>query len=148
MTRVDSVQLDLEQIKGILPHRAPFLLLSGIDAVEYGHTAKGFWQLTGQEEFFKGHFPGNPVLPGVLMVESLSQAGAVTVLGMEQNQGKTAYFAALDGVKFRRKVYPGERLDLVVEINSLKRGFGKGKGIATVDGQVACEATLVFAIDD
>ena len=142
------MQLNIEQIKDILPHRDPFLLLSGMDEVQYGNCAKGYWQLTGEEDFFKGHFPGNPVLPGVLMVESLSQAGAVTVLGMDEYKGKTAYFAAMDDVRFRRKVHPGEKLDLEVKIISLKRGFGKGTGKVTVNGEVACEASMVFAVNE
>lgn len=141
--------LDKKQLERILPHRDPFLLLTEITDYELGKWAEGYWQLKGDEYFFQGHFPGNPILPGVLMVESLSQAGAVLVLGQEEHQGRTAYFAALDDVRFKHKVYPGDRLDLHITLDGLlRRGFGRGYGEAYVDGQLACRAELTFSVSD
>jgi len=139
--------LNKEQIKDIIPHRDPFLLLDEITYLEPGVKAIGKWHLTGEEAFFKGHFPGNPVLPGVLIVESLAQTGAVAVLSMEQFKGKIGYFAGIDGVKFKRKVLPGDTLVLEVELIRIRGIIGIGKAVATVNGERAAYGELTFAIN-
>ena len=132
----------------VLPHRPPFLLLSAIDEVKPGEWAKGRWHLTGDEYFFPGHFPGRPTLPGVLMVESIAQLGAVAVLTDERFAGKLPLFGGIDSARFRRQVVPGDTLDLEVELGRMSARAGKGKGRASVGGQVACEADLLFIITD
>jgi 3-hydroxyacyl-[acyl-carrier-protein] dehydratase len=132
----------------LLPHRPPFLLLSEIDEVEPGKGARGRWHLTGDEYFFPGHFPGRPTLPGVLMLEAIAQLGAVAVLADERFAGKLPLFGGIDSARFRRQVAPGETLDVEVELGRLSTRAGKGKGRASVGGQVACEADLLFIIAD
>jgi 3-hydroxyacyl-[acyl-carrier-protein] dehydratase len=132
----------------ILPHRPPFLLLDEVTAVEPGASASGRWRLTGEEWFFAGHFPGRPTLPGVLMVESLAQLGAVAVLTDERFAGKLPLFGGIDGARFRRQVGPGDVLDLEVELGRMSARAGKGHGRASVDGQTACEADLLFVVVD
>src|SRR2546423_7328610 len=132
----------------VLPHRPPFLLLTEIDEVKPGESAKGRWHLTGDEYFFPGHFPGRPTLPGVLMVEAIAQLGAVVVLSDERFTGKLPLFGGIDSARFRRQVVPGDELDLEVELGRLSARAGKGKGRASVGGQTACEAELLFVITD
>jgi 3-hydroxyacyl-[acyl-carrier-protein] dehydratase len=132
----------------ILPHRPPFLLLSEIDEVKPGEWAKGRWHLTGDEEFFRGHFPGRPTLPGVLMVESIAQLGAVALLTDERFARKLPLFGGIDSARFRRQVLPGDTLELEVELGRMSARAGKGKGKASVGGQVACETDLLFIIAD
>lgn len=138
--------LDITQIKEIIPHRYPFLLVDKILEVEEGKKAIGIKNVTANEEFFNGHFPDYPVMPGVLIVEALAQVGAVAMLMVEENRGKIGLFAGIDNCRFKRQVKPGDQLRLEVEMVKLRGPIGKGKAIATVDGEIACEAELTFAI--
>ena len=140
--------LDITQIKEIIPHRYPFLLVDRILEVEEGKRAVGIKNVSANEEFFNGHFPEYPVMPGVLIVEALAQVGAVAVLMQEENKGKLAFFAGIDNCRFKRQVKPGDQLRLEVEIVRLRGSVGKGKAVATVDGEVACETEIMFAFSD
>ena len=138
--------LTIDEIKAIIPHRYPMLLIDRVEELEAGKRIVAKKNVTANEPFFQGHFPMEPVMPGVLIVEAMAQAGAVALLSLEDFQGKTAYFGALDKVKFRKKVVPGDSLLLEVEIQKIKGSAGVGKGIAYVDGKKACEAELTFMI--
>lgn len=140
--------LDINEIMQIIPHRYPFLMVDKILEVEAGKRAVGIKNVSGNEPFFQGHFPGYPVMPGVLIIEALAQVGAVAMLIMPETKGKLALFAGIDGVRFRRQVVPGDQLRLEVEITKIRGPIGKGKAVATVDGQVAAEAELMFALQD
>ncbi len=132
----------------VLPHRPPFLLVDELVEVTPGESATGRWRLTGDEDFFAGHFPGRPTLPGVLMVEALAQVGAAAVLLDPRYAGKLPLFGGIDSVRFRRQVVPGEELTLRVELGRLSARAGRGHGIATVGGDTACEADLLFVLAD
>lgn len=137
--------LDTRQIQAILPHRYPFLLIDRI--VEIGpDTIVGLKQVTANEEFFQGHFPGYPVMPAVLIVEALAQTGAVAVLGRPENRGKIVYFAGMDGFRFRRPVTPGDTLRLEVTLDRVRASAGRGQARALVDGRVVAEGQILFAI--
>lgn len=138
--------LDINQIKEIIPHRYPFLLVDRILEVEDGNKAIGIKNVTANEEFFNGHFPDYPVMPGVLIVEALAQVGAVAMLKKEENRGRLAFFAGIDKCRFKRQVKPGDQLRLEVEIVRLKGPVGKGKAVATVDGELVCETEIMFAL--
>ena len=138
--------LDAQQIKEIIPHRYPFLLVDKVTEKEEGKRVVGLKNVTINEPFFQGHFPKYPVMPGVLILEALAQVGAIAVLDMEQNKGKIGFLAGVDKCRFKRQVKPGDQLRLEVEILRMKCPIGKGKGIATVNGEVACEAEIMFAI--
>jgi 3-hydroxyacyl-[acyl-carrier-protein] dehydratase len=140
--------LDIEQIKEIIPHRYPFLLVDRILEVEEGKKAVGLKNVSANEEFVNGHFPDYPVMPGVLIVEALAQVGAVAMLKKEENQGRLAFFAGIDNCRFKKQVRPGDQLRLEVEIVRARGSIGKGKGIATVDGELVCETDIMFALGD
>ena len=137
---------DINQIKEIIPHRYPFLLVDRIIEVEEGKRAVGIKNVSANEPFFAGHFPEYPVMPGVLIVEALAQVGAVSVLMKEENKGKTPFFAGIDHCRFKKQVTPGDQLRLEVEMTRVRGSIGKGKGIATVNGEIVCEAELIFAL--
>lgn len=138
--------LTVQEIKEIIPHRYPFLLVDKVDELEPGIKAVGYKNVTVNEPFFQGHFPQEPVMPGVLIIEALAQVGAVAMLSKEEFKGKTGYLAGIDKVRIKRKVVPGDVLKLEVEIIKLKGSIGVGKAVATVDGQKAVEGEILFAI--
>ncbi len=137
---------DIKEIMECIPHRYPFLLIDKVEILEKGRSAVGFKNVTMNEPFFQGHFPQEPVMPGVLILEALAQVGAVLLLNEETFIGKTAYFAGVDSARFRRKVVPGDVLKLEIEITKIRKSFGAGKGVATVNGEKAAEAEILFAI--
>ena len=138
--------LDVKQIEEIIPHRHPFLLVDYIEDYVPGEYAVGYKCVTFREDFFKGHFPQQPVMPGVLIVEALAQTGAVAILSQEENKGKSAFFGGIDKCRFKRKVVPGDKLRLETKIIKQKGPVGIGEAIATVDGKVAVKAELTFMI--
>ncbi len=138
--------LNITQIQEIIPHRHPFLLVDCVEELEPGVRAAGYKCVTYDEPFFRGHFPQEPVMPGVLVIEALAQVGAVAVLSLDENKGKTAYFGGISSAKFKKKVVPGDKLKLETEIIKQKGPVGVGKATATVDGKVAVVAELTFII--
>ncbi|ATA61644.1 3-hydroxyacyl-ACP dehydratase FabZ [Geobacillus sp. FSL K6-0789] len=140
--------LDIQQIQAIIPHRYPFLLVDRILEIEEGKRAVGIKNVSANEAFFAGHFPEYPVMPGVLIVEALAQVGAVVLLQSEENRGRLAFFAGIDNCRFKRQVKPGDQIRLEVEILRARGAIGKGKGTATVDGELVCETELMFALGE
>lgn len=140
------MRLGIKEIQEIIPHRHPFLLIDMIEELEPGVRAVGYKAVTYNEPQFTGHFPQEPVMPGVLMLEALAQVGAVAILSVKENRGKIAYFGSMDKVKFKKKVLPGDRLKLECEIIKQKGPVGVGKAVATVDGKVAVSAEMTFMI--
>jgi beta-hydroxyacyl-[acyl carrier protein] dehydratase FabZ len=138
--------LNIREIKEIIPHRYPMLLIDRVEELVDGERVLAKKNVTINEPFFQGHFPHEPVMPGVLIVEAMAQAGAVALLSLEQFRGKTAYFGGIDKAKFRQKVTPGDTLMLEVEIIKVKANAGIGKGVAKVDGKKVAEAELTFMI--
>lgn len=138
--------LGIKEIEAILPHRHPFLLIDAIDSYVPGKSAVGYKCVTFHEEFFRGHFPEEPVMPGVLIVEALAQVGAVAILSEKENRGKIAYFGGINSCKFKRKVIPGDRLKLETKIVKQKGPLGIGEAVATVNGEVAVKAELTFMV--
>ena len=128
----------------VIPHRDPFLFLTEVTNLSISESAEGYWQLSLDEDFFVGHFPDLPTLPGVLMCESIAQLGAYTLLSDPNFEGFLPLFGGLDNVRFRRKVSPGERLELSVELSKISARGGKGHGDARVDGELACSCDLMF----
>ena len=141
--------MDIQDIKEYLPHRYPFLLVDRVLEVEPGKRLLAIKNVTYNEPFFTGHFPAVPIMPGVLIIEALAQATGLlagrSVEGL-MGKGRTYYLVGLDKVRFKRMVRPGDTLRLEVQFDKIRMGIGKGKGVATVDGQLACEAELIFAL--
>jgi 3-hydroxyacyl-[acyl-carrier-protein] dehydratase len=140
-----TTTLGRTEIEAILPHRPPFLLIDEVVELEPGARVVARKRVT--EEDCAGHFPGNPIMPGVKMVEALAQAGAVAVLAEEQNRGKLVLFAGIDDVRFKRIVRPGEELILICDLETVRGPIGRGKARATVDGDLAVRGTLTFAVE-
>ena len=138
--------LDVKQIQEILPHRYPFLLIDRVDELIEGKSAKGIKNVTINEYFFQGHFPEEPVMPGVLIIEAIAQLGAVIVMSNPENKGKTAYFGGLDKVKFRQKVVPGDVLKIETEITKVKGHVGVGRGVAYVGDKKVAEGEFTFIL--
>lgn len=138
--------LTAKEIMEIIPHRQPFMLLDTVEDLTPGVRALAKKCVSYNEFFFQGHFPGEPVMPGVLIIEALAQAGAVAILSLEENRGKTAYFAAIQSARFKKKVVPGDVLMLETEIVKQKGSMGIGRATATVEGEIAVQAELTFAV--
>ena len=138
--------LGKEEIKKIIPQREPFLMIDEVEEYIPGESAVAYKYVNEEEWYFKGHFPGNPIMPGVLITESLAQAGAIAILSKEENKGKVAYFGAINKCKFRGKVIPGDKLRLEVKIIKQKGPLGIGEAVASVDGKVVVTAELTFMV--
>ena len=138
--------LTVKEIKEILPHRYPFLMIDRVEEVIEGKSAKGYKNVTINENFFNGHFPEYPVMPGVLILEALAQMGAICILSMEDFKGKIGFLVGADKVRWKKQVIPGDKLELEIEIIKLRGSIGVGKGKATVDNQIVCEGEIMFAI--
>ena len=144
----DDLLVDRDGVKDLIPHREPILLLDGLTELTPGKRAVGVKYVDPDDYFLAGHFPGNPIMPGVLIVEALAQTGACALLGSKDTAGKLVLFAGIDRVRFRRPVRPGDTLVLTVEIDRIRGPIGRGQAVATVDGEVAVEGRLTFALVD
>lgn len=138
--------IGVEEIMKIIPHRYPFLLVDKVEIITEGAKVVGYKNVTINEPFFQGHFPNNPIMPGVLIIEAMAQVGAVAILSNEKYKGKIAYLTGIDKARFRKKVSPGDTLRFEVEIIRQKGPIGIAKGIALVDKEKVCEAEISFAI--
>ncbi len=140
------MSLNIAEILERIPHRYPFLLIDRVIEIEPGVSGRGYKNVSANEPFFQGHFPGYPVMPGVLIAESLAQLGAVVILSCEEYRDKLALFAGLDRFRFRRQVIPGDRLELEAKILRMKGAIGKAAVKAMVDDEVAAEGEIMFAL--
>lgn len=138
--------LNQEQIKEIIPQREPFLMIDEVEEYNPGESAIAYKYVNEQEWYFKGHFPGNPIMPGVLITESLAQTGAIAILSLEENKGKNALFGGIDKMKFKKMVVPGDKLKLEVKIIKQKGPIGVGEAIATVEDKMVAKGELTFAV--
>lgn len=138
--------LNIDWIKKVIPQREPFLMIDEVETFEPGKMAVAYKNVSKDEYYFKGHFPKNPIMPGVLIIESLAQTGAVAILSMEENKGKNALFGGVDRLRFKKQVVPGDRLRLEVKIIKQKGAIGIGEAVATVKGKVAVKGELTFAV--
>ena len=145
-TNEEKLQFDVMQIMDMIPHRYPFLLVDRITECVPGKYSKGYKNLTFNEPFFQGHFPGNPIMPGVLQTEALAQLGAGILMTMPEYKGKLVVYAGIDNCRFKRIVRPGDRLDMEVELIKIKGPIIKAHGKATVDGQLAMSADMIFSV--
>ena len=143
-----ALPLEAAEIMRIIPHRYPFLLIDRVLELEPGKRVVAIKNVSANEPQFTGHFPERPIMPGVLMVEALAQAGAVAVLSLPEHAGKLALFAGIDNVRFKRQVRPGDTLRLEVELQQIRRGIGMGSGTASVEGELACRGDIMFALVD
>ena len=139
--------LNKEEIKQIIPQREPFLMIDEVEEYTPGESAIAYKYVDEKEWYFKGHFPGNPIMPGVLITESLAQTGAVAILSLEENKGKNALFGGIDKMKFKKMVVPGDQLKLEVKIIKKKGPIGVGEAIATVEGKLVAKGELTFAVE-
>jgi 3-hydroxyacyl-[acyl-carrier-protein] dehydratase len=139
--------LDRSEIEAILPHRDPFLLIDEVVELEPGTRVVARKRVRPDEWFLTGHFPGRPIMPGVLIVEAMAQTGAVAVLSEEANRGRLALFAGIDGVRFKRIVEPGDELELTCDLEKVRGPIGKGRAEARVGGELAARGTLTFAVE-
>lgn len=138
--------LNKDQIKKIIPQREPFLMIDEVEEYKAGESATAYKYVNEEEWYFKGHFPGNPIMPGVLITESLAQTGAIAILSLEENKGKNALFGGIDKMKFKKMVVPGDKLKLEVKIIKQKGPIGVGEAIATVDEKIVAKGELTFAV--
>ena len=145
-TQVIIENLDVTEIKKLIPHRYPFLLVDRVTYAEPGVKGRGYKNLTANEQFFEGHFPFKPIMPGVLQVEALAQLGCITLLLKDEFKGMLGVFTGIDGFKFRQMVVPGDRLDMEVELLKIRGPLGRMKGIARVGEKTACEGEITFAL--
>lgn len=148
MTSATVTTLDINEIKALIPHRYPFLLVDRVTSVEPGLKATGYKNMTANEQFFEGHFPFKPIMPGVLMVEALAQLACITLLMKDEFKGSLGVFTGIDGFKFRAMVEPGDRLDMEVELLRMKGPLGKVRACAKVGDKIACEGEISFSILD
>lgn len=142
------MKLDINQIKEIIPHRHPFLLVDRIDEYEGGVYAKGVKSVSYNEPFFAGHYPQMPVMPGVLIIEALAQVGAIAILSLDEMKGKTPLFAGINKARFKRQVVPGDVLELKTELTKRRGNIGIGSAVAKVEDELVCECELMFYIVD
>ncbi|MBC2575806.1 3-hydroxyacyl-ACP dehydratase FabZ [Peptostreptococcus canis] len=139
--------LNIEEIKKIIPHRYPFLLIDKVVEMEIGKSCHAVKCITNTEPWFQGHFPEHNVMPGVLLVEAMAQTGAVSILSVEENKGKIAFFSGIKDAKFRREILPGDKLDIFIEIVKLRKNFGIGRGKIYSEGELCVEAEISFFIE-
>ena len=138
--------LNKEEIENIIPQRDPFLMIDEVEQYTPGESAIAYKHVKESEGYFKGHFPGNPIMPGVLITESLAQTGAIAILSLEENKGRNALFAGIDKIRFKKQVVPGDTLKLEVKIIKQKGPIGVGEALATCEGKIVAKGELTFAI--